>query len=132
MHIDGVTGCLKCIIYLNHVGERNGPFCYVPGSNRLKMGAFDAIVRRTVDRAGFATSEPAMRQLFMALPAFARRKGSFGDDLLDGSPNAERLLRAEIRFTSNLGNVAAFDNLGIHRGGLVQEGERRAIFAVIA
>ena len=45
---------------------------------------------------------------------------------------AEELVAAEYRFTSADGNVAIFDNLGIHRGALVVEGERVALFALLA
>ncbi|MDQ6708520.1 MAG: hypothetical protein M3Z85_21380, partial [Acidobacteriota bacterium] len=132
LHIDRAYGCLKSVIYLSEVGERNGPFCFVRGSNRMAYGALGGIVRRAVDRAGLAECDRETRQLFMALPEALRKKSAFGSDLLDGSANSERLLDAEYRVTSDKGNVALFDNLGIHRGALVEEGQRRAIFVTFA
>jgi hypothetical protein len=132
MHIDRAYGSLKCIIYLNEVGECNGPFCYVLGSNRLKLGFCGGLIRRAVDRAGLAACDRDTRRTFMALPQALRKKGEFGSDLLDDSENSQRLLQAEFRFTSKWGNVAVFDNLGIHRGALVEEGQRIALFAVLA
>ncbi|MDQ2901718.1 MAG: hypothetical protein M3Y07_18255 [Acidobacteriota bacterium] len=132
LHIDRAYGCLKSVIYLSEVGERNGPFCFVRGSTWMEYGALGGIVRRAVDRAGLAECDRGTRQLFMALPKAFRKKSAFGSDLLDGSENSERLLDAEYRVTSDKGNVALFDNLGIHRGALVQEGQRRAIFVTLA
>ncbi|MDQ6663432.1 MAG: hypothetical protein M3Z23_03460 [Acidobacteriota bacterium] len=132
LHIDRAYGCLKSVIYLSEVGERNGPFCFVRGSTRMSYGALGGILRRAVDRAGLAECDRETRQLFMALPGAFRKKSAFGSDLLDGSANSERLLDAEYRVTSDQGNVALFDNLGIHRGALVEEGQRRAIFVTFA
>ena len=132
MHIDRGYGSLKCIVYLSEVGERNGPFCYVLGSNRLNLGFSKALIRRAVDRAGLAGCDREARQLFMALPPALRKKSEFGSDIMDGSANSESLLEAEFRFTSECGDVAVFDNLGIHRGALVEEGRRIALFAVLA
>lgn len=132
LHIDRAYGCLKSVIYLSEVGERNGPFCFVRGSSRMAYGALGGIVRRAVDRAGLSECDRKTRQLFMALPKAFRKKSAFGSDLLDGSANSERLLKAEYRVTSDKGNVALFDNLGIHRGALVEQGQRRAIFVTFA
>ena len=132
MHIDRAYGCLKCVVYLSVVDKRSGPFSYVLGSNRLDLGAMGGIVRRAVDRSGLAGCDRETRRLFMALPALLRKKAEFGSDLLDGSEASERLLGAEFNFTSEFGNVAIFDNLGIHRGGLVKEGQRHTMFCTIA
>lgn len=132
MHIDRAYSCLKCVIYLCEVGPLNGPFSYVLGSNRLDNGALGGVVRRAVDRAGLSASDRDTRQVFMALPKSFRKKGLFGADMIDHSANSNLLLRAEYCFTSDFGNVALFDNLGIHRGGLVSQGQRRALFATLA
>lgn len=132
MHIDRAFSCVKCVIYLNEVGAENGPFSYVLGSNRVDQGALGGVVRRAVDRAGLSECDRETRRLFMALPDALRRKSAFGADLLDGSSNSELLLESEYCFTSDAGNIAMFDNLGIHRGALVLKGQRRAIFATLA
>ncbi len=132
MHVDTATGTLKCAVYLSDVSDANGPFGYVRGSNRLRVGYLEGLVRRATDRAGLSGYDPETRRAFSALPAMFRHKCTFGSDLLDGSREAEELVTAEYRFTSADGNVAIFDNLGIHRGALVVEGERVALFALLA
>jgi len=43
---------------------------------------------------------------------------------MDGSPEAEALLAREYKFTSKDGNLLFFDPEGVHRGGMVDRGER--------
>lgn len=130
-HLDTSEEIVKCMVYLTEVTVATGPFGYVRGSNRARIGTFEGLVRRTNDRAGLSGYAPASRQLFMALPAMLRHKSTFGSDLLDGTPEVERIVAAEYQFVSADGNSAIFDNLGIHRGGLVREGERRVLIANI-
>jgi hypothetical protein len=132
MHVDTASGTLKCVVYLSHVTDANGPFGYVRGSNRFHVGYVEGLVRRATDRAGLSGYEPDTRRAFSALPAPLRQKATFGSDLLDGSSDAEELVAAEYRFTSADGNLAIFDNSGVHRGALVAEGERVALFALLA
>lgn len=132
MHVDTTDEILKCMIYLNEVGEHNGPFCYVRGSARVHVGLFEGLVRRAVDRSGLSGYSRASRELFMALPKPLRRKCTFGSDLTDGSADANAVLGAEYRFTSADGDAILFDNLGIHRGALVTKGERRILVATLA
>jgi hypothetical protein len=132
MHVDTAHGTLKCVVYLSDVSDDNGPFGYVRGSNRLRVGYFEGLVRRATDRAGLSGYDPQTRASFSALPAMLRYKCTFGSDLLDGSQEADELVAAEYRLTSADGQLAIFDNLGIHRGALVVEGERVALFALLA
>jgi hypothetical protein len=132
MHVDTANGTLKCAVYLSDVSDDNGPFGYVRGSNRLRVGYLEGLVRRATDRAGLSGYDPQTRRAFSALPPMLRHKCTFGSDLLDGSREADELVAAEYRFTSADGNLAIFDNLGIHRGALVVEGERVALFALLA
>jgi hypothetical protein len=131
MHIDTSYEILKCAIYLNDVDESNGPFSYVLGSPRLRVGFFEGLVRRAMDRSGLTGYSRATRELFMALPRFMRRKCTFGSDLSDASPAATALLAAEYRAVTTDGNLVLFDNLGIHRGALVNHGERRMLFVTL-
>jgi hypothetical protein len=132
MHTDTSYDMVKCMIYLNEVTDRNGPFCYVKGSARLLGRGFEGLVRRAVDRAGLSGYQPETRRLFLALPAPLRRKCTFGSDLPPDSPEAAALVGAEYRFVSADGDVALFDNLGVHRGAIVHEGERRVLIANLA
>jgi hypothetical protein len=132
MHMDTSYDVVKAVFYLSEVTERNGPFCYVPGSPRLKTGWLERIVRRATDRAGLSGYARETRELFAALPAPLRQKCTFGSDLPEDAPEARALVAAEYRFTSRDGNLGLFDNHGIHRGAIVEEGERRALFVLIA
>lgn len=129
MHCDTSEEMLKCIIYLTEVTEDVGPFGYMRGSNRIRVGPFEGLVRRANDRAGLSGYKPETRQLFMALPSALRHKSTFGSDLVDGSAEARAVVDAEYLFVSADGNAALFDNLGVHRGGLVRQGERRVLIA---
>lgn len=129
MHLDTSEEIVKCMVYLTEVTERTGPFGYVRGSNRVAVGTFEGLFRRANDRAGLSGYAPETRRMFMALPSPLRHKSMFGSDLLDGAPETKRVVDAEYQFVSADGNAAIFDNLGIHRGGLVREGERRVLIA---
>ena len=130
-HLDTSEEIVKCMFYLTEVSPTNGPFGYARGSNRVKVGTLEGLVRRANDRAGLSGYAPATRQLFMALPGPLRHKSMFGSDLLDAQADTQRVVAAEYQFTTADGNAALFDNLGIHRGGLVREGERRVLIANI-
>jgi phytanoyl-CoA dioxygenase PhyH len=129
MHLDTSEEIVKCMVYLTEVTDRTGPFGYVRGSNRVSVGTFEGLFRRANDRAGLSGYAPETRRMFMALPSPLRHKSMFGSDLLDGAPETKRVVDAEYQFVSADGNAAIFDNLGIHRGGLVREGERRVLIA---
>lgn len=129
MHCDTSEEIVKCIMYLTEVTESIGPFGYMRGSNRIRVGPFEGLVRRANDRAGLSGYKPEVRQMFMALPAALRHKSTFGSDLADGTPESSAVLEAEYLFVSADGNAALFDNLGVHRGGLVRQGERRVLIA---
>jgi hypothetical protein len=129
MHCDTSEEIVKCMVYLTEVTKRTGPFGYMLRSNRVPVGAFEGLVRRANDRAGLSGYKPETRRLFMALPGLLRHKSMFGSDLVDGTPESRAVLDAEYQFVSADGNAAIFDNLGVHRGGLVLEGERRVLIA---
>ncbi len=132
LHVDATYGMLKCAIYMHEIGPDGGPFCYVRGSQRAKVGWFEGMVRRTIDFAGFSGRKIEVRKKFMALPRFLRKKAEFGADVLDDSNEAQRLREGHFSATSNYGNCILFDGNGIHRGGMVNKGERRCIFILLA
>jgi hypothetical protein len=90
------------------------------------------MIRRTNDFAGFSGRKAEVRRKFMALPRFLRKKAEFGADVLDDTPEAQRLREGHFSATSNYGNCILFDGNGIHRGGMVNKGERRCIFILLA
>jgi hypothetical protein len=124
-HIDNSYGVVKAIFYLSDVGSANGPFSYVPGTHRFEVGWLEALVLRAVDI--WIDVYPQERDLFDALPTLLRRKAKFGDDLHAGDARGQWLLDHERVLTSNDGDAFVFDVKGVHRGGMVAEGERRII-----
>jgi hypothetical protein len=132
LHIDATYGMLKGAIYIHEIGPDNGPFCYVRGSHRAKVGWLEGMIRRTNDFCGFSGRRPDARKKFMALPAMLRKKADFGADVLDNSADATRLKEGHVAFTSDYGNCILFDGHGIHRGGMVNKGERRCVFILLA
>ncbi|MDN3277282.1 hypothetical protein QWJ07_23665 [Frankia sp. RB7] len=132
LHIDATYGMLKCAIYVHDIGPDGGPFCYIRGSQNAKIGWFEGMTRRTNDFSGFSGRRPDARKKFMALPAFLRKKADFGGDLPDNSPEVARLREGHFAATSNYGNCVLFDGNGMHRGGMVNKGERRCLFILLA
>ena len=132
LHIDATYGMLKCAIYVHDIGPDGGPFCYVRGSQNAKVGWFEGMVRRTNDFCGNSGRKVEARKQFMALPALLRKKAEFGADIMDDSVEAERLREGHFSATSNFGNCILFDGNGIHRGGMVNQGERRCLFILLA
>lgn len=131
-HVDTAHNTTKMIVYSGTVGPRNGPFSFVAGSHRTRRDFWDRMIRRAIDHGGLAASDPATRALFAALPGFLRRKGAFGQDLADDHPAAGPILARERIVTSGEADGILFDPLGIHRGGMVEEGERRIVGVVLA
>lgn len=126
MHIDHVW-TVKCILYIGEVYEENGPFCYCTGSHKLNIGWLESQVRRANDRAMLSCIGPESRKRFAALPTIFQKKAKFGNDLIADSPEVKNLLEKERCFTSRDGDLIAFDDKGIHRGGLVDQGARWAL-----
>jgi hypothetical protein len=123
MHVDHLW-TTKAILYLSPVGADNGPFCYCLGSNHVRIGWLEGAARRANDRIDLSSCTPGSRRLFHALPKRFRRKAKFGNDLESDHPELARLLATERRFTSADGDLILFDDRGIHRGGMVEAGER--------
>lgn len=124
-HIDNTYGVVKALFYMSEVGEANGPFSYVPGTHRIDVGWLEALTLRAVDI--WIDVYPQERHLFAALPQAFRRKAKFGDDLPPGDARGKWLLDHERVMTSKDGDVFVFDVKGVHRGGMVRNGERRVI-----
>ena len=129
-HIDNTYGVVKIIFYVSKVDENNGPFSYVPGPHRIKVPFFDSLVLRATDI--WLDVHPDERHLFPALPRFLRKKAKFGDDIRPGSDWGRWLVNHERVMTSEDGDTFVFDVKGIHRGGMVQRGERRIIQVMVS
>jgi hypothetical protein len=129
-HVDNTYGVVKIIFYVSKIDETNGPFSYVPGTHRLKVAFFDSLVLRATDI--WLDVHPNERHLFLALPRFLRKKAKFGDDIRSGSDWGGWLVNHERVMTSEDGDTFVFDVKGIHRGGMVQCGERRIIQVMVS
>ncbi|WP_420479197.1 hypothetical protein [Brevundimonas sp. FT23028] len=130
-HRDASGGDLKAIIYLSDVGERNGPFSYVLGSNRMRISRLDDLICEANDSNGLGATDPEARKLFAALPARLRQKGAFGNDLTPDSGIGADIHAGLWAIQAKKGSIVLFDTKGIHRGGMVVDGERRVITCVI-
>jgi hypothetical protein len=130
-HRDASGGDLKAIIYMTNVGPTNGPFSYVIGSHRMHISRTDDLICEANDSNGLAGTDALSRARFAALPKRLRQKGSFGNDLLPTAPLAEDIARGLWAITAPKGSIVLFDTKGIHRGGMVETGERRVITCVI-
>lgn len=130
LHVDTGSGILKAIYYVSDdVRPESGAFSYILGSNNRRASILDRVVRSAVDRSGIGRTDRESRRLFNALPRWMQRKADFGFDVVDDA--AEELKRREKIFTSDEGNLVLFDNFGVHRGGMVRQGERLILQIVI-
>jgi len=124
MHYDSCLGLMKCMMYLSDVGQGDGPFSYLPGTVRAHTGLMQRLSGKAMPYAKIGLDTPDSRRLFLKLPAGLRNYSHFGDDLLCGSDLEAAYHAREHQFLSADANVILFDNYGLHRGGMVEGGER--------
>jgi ectoine hydroxylase-related dioxygenase (phytanoyl-CoA dioxygenase family) len=130
-HRDASGGDLKAIIYMTDVDDRTGPFSYVVGSNRMKLDRLDDLICEANDSNGLAGTDARSRARFAALPARLRQKGSFGNDVRPETPLGREIGQGLWAVKAGKGSIVLFDTKGIHRGGMVEAGERRVITCVV-
>lgn len=130
-HRDASGGDLKAIIYMTDVDEASGPFSYVVGSHRMRISRIDDLICEANDSNGLAGTTADARARFAALPRKLRQKGSFGNDLMETDPFTRDIMCGLWSITAPGGSIVLFDTKGIHRGGMVERGERRVITCVI-
>ena len=130
-HRDSSGGDVKVIIYMTDVDDVRGPFNYAVGSNRMAISRLDNLLCEANDHNGMSGTTIGQRRRFSALPAKLRQKGTFGNDLDDGSPESAMIADALWAVEGPAGAMVAFDTKGIHRGGMVTDGERRVLTCVL-
>jgi hypothetical protein len=130
-HRDASGGDLKAIFYMTDVDDRTGPFSYVLGSNRMAVSKVDDLICEANDSNGLAATDPQARSLFAALPRKLRQKCSFGNDLTANSELTREIRAGLWAIKAPRGSIVLFDTKGVHRGGMVEQGERRVITCVI-
>jgi hypothetical protein len=143
-HYDLDNLSAKSMFYLNDVGPDNGPFTYIPESKAFIASRSQTSFFKYLDYANndFAAAKaapetiynrpvfvfPDLRPAFASLPAELQGSACPGDDVLDGTPLSEALLRAERPLTSEDGDLMLFaGGETIHRGGVARTGQRYAL-----
>jgi hypothetical protein len=143
MHFDEDYCLIKAIMYLQPVGEHNSPFSIIPKNKYENHYSYSReVFFKKLDYATSSSIPPEykspyyrrqfknedLRKAFMKIPAPLRGSSHFGDDILDGTEASEWLLKNEIKITSDVGNCVVFaGGKAIHRGGMVEKGERWVI-----
>ena len=130
-HRDSSGGDVKVIIYMSDVDGRTGAFSYAVGSNMAKISLLDDLICEANDHNGMSATELDARRKFAALPVPLRQKGSFGNDLDDQTQESQLISDSLWEIAGPSGLMVAFDTKGIHRGGMVIEGERRVLTCVL-
>jgi len=130
LHRDASGGDIKAIIYMSDVGSANGPFSYCLGSHRVRHRGLRDWIGEANDMGVFSGTSRESRELFAALPRSLQSKCSFGNDLLPSHPAVGSILGSEWIITAPKGHVVLFDTKGLHRGGMVDEGERMVVTCV--
>jgi len=124
-HVDNNMNTLKAMIYLDHVNEKNGPFEYVKGSFRKNQNFLVWCRRKVTRNLQLHNRDDRSKAKFNSLLSFFKIKHEFSE-LKKNSKEFDYIKKnAEIYKSPN--NFIIFDPLGIHRGGLVYEGERLAL-----
>ncbi len=130
-HRDSSGGDIKVIFYMSNVDVQNGPFNYSLGTHRMPLTIRDDHISEANDSNGLSDTSLESRQLFSALPSVFQQKGAFGNDVLNNMPINRVLATSTWEITGNKGSIVMFDTKGVHRGGMVNSGERRVITCVL-
>lgn len=141
-HLDESIYVPKAIVYLSDVNMQNGPTTCYPGIyEQLDLNALQELIGRVVAKVGNeensklkdyngkeyhqAMISESFRRHFMKLPPELRFNSHFGWDVIPGSDMESHLLDCENVMTGSSGNYIVFDGGRLlHRGGLVEDGER--------
>nr|WP_198984580.1 hypothetical protein [Herbaspirillum sp. ASV7] len=149
-HLDETISCPKAIVYLSDVTEQNGPTSCYPGAyEAMQLNPLQEIIGRIVGTVGSQRDSPLkeyyakqyhqsvnsenFRRHFMRLPACLRFNSHMGWDVMPGSELESTLTADEIKMTGPAGTFITFDGARLlHRGGLMQEGERVALQVIFS
>jgi hypothetical protein len=144
MHFDLVFDVPKAMLYLNDIGEKQGPFSMVLKEQPWEQFGSEHAFRKAIliglskfvgDQYGKTTAgntsifrHSEARQAMASLPKELRGTSHPGDHIQDDTILSSKLLAAEKRLVGEAGSMPLF--LGshvLHRGGLVTQGERLAL-----
>jgi hypothetical protein len=149
-HMDETIACPKAIVYLTDVAEKNGPTsCYSGAYEAMQLNPFQELVGRVVGTVGARADSPLkalyakqyhqsmnsenFRRHFMRLPTSLRFNSHLGWDVLPGSAAEAQLVKIERKMIGPAGTFIAFDGARLlHRGGLMEAGERVALQVIFS
>lgn len=149
-HLDETISCPKSIVYLSDVTEQNGPTGCFPGAyEAMQLNPLQEMIGRVVGTVGTRPDSPLkdyyakqyhqsvnsenFRRHFMRLPECLRFNSHMGWDVLPGSELEHQLAERERKMTGPAGTFIAFDGACLlHRGGLMEQGERVALQVIFS
>lgn len=148
MHYDLDFYPPKAMLYLNDVGEAQGPFSLVPKASEWELFGFEHALRKETLKSVSAYTTSAYgksvrgntsifrfreaRRAFASLPRSLRGTSHPGDHIVDNSDLSLQLLAAETPIVGEAGTMPLFAGSHVlHRGGLVKNGERIALQIVM-
>jgi hypothetical protein len=149
-HMDETISCPKAIVYLTDVTEQNGPTgCYPGAYEAMHLNPLQELVGRVVGTVGTRADSPLkalyakqyhqsmnsenFRRHFMRLPPALRFNSHLGWDVMPGSELEASLSASERKMTGPAGTFIAFDGARLlHRGGLMEAGERVALQVIFS
>lgn len=140
-HVDRAVDAPKSIVYLTDVGPMNGPTsCYPSAYQQVDKNSLQDLVGRSLETIGRNPDSPLhdyyslsgqplqnerFRGHFMSLPAALRFNSHFGWDVEPRSQLEDFLVGSEFQVLGPAGTALVFDGAELlHRGGLIEEGER--------
>ena len=149
-HLDESIAYPKSIVYLSDVAEQNGPTgCYPGAYEAVQLNPLQEMIGRVVGIVGSSADSPLkayyakqyhqsvnserFRRHFMRLPASLRFNSHMGWDVTPGSELETSLANNEHTMTGVDGTFIVFDGARLlHRGGLMQQGERVALQVIFS
>jgi hypothetical protein len=141
LHNDFEPSILKLLIYLTEVNAEDGPFCYVSGSHLWNRSMTQHVLFKQLDRTHAQVfpaikiesyyrprfKRPEERERLMSLPTAFQGSSHMGDDLLDHHSSVAELRMHETPILNADAAILFDGSRGLHRGSLLQHGERWAI-----
>tara|TARA_X000001036_G_scaffold438499_1_gene486480 strand:+ start:286 stop:1209 length:924 start_codon:yes stop_codon:yes gene_type:complete len=125
-HVDTTPpSVIKVMIYLSTiVDENNGAFRYIPYSYKKNTSYDDWCIRHVVRNNYFNTDKETMRK-FYSLPKKYQKRNTF-TYLLDDTNYKKQIDKSAIVFKTPC-NIILFNPMGIHSGGFIYKGQRKAL-----
>jgi len=124
-HVDTNMNSLKAMVYLGKVNKHNGPFEYVIESFKYNKSFLQFCKRKVTRNLQLHNRDETSVKKFNSLISFFKVKNEFSE--LDKSSYMFKFIKKnKVTFVSP-NNFIIFDPLGIHRGGIVEKGERTAL-----